>query len=220
MFNLEIKNDVLTKVSFSGDDVNGWLNLVVFVPDNVTEISSNIFDESCFEQILGICLHNGVQKIADDAFNVDKLSIIIENKQNNDHPISKFYVKNILDNSKKDFLVQVFPKLFRIFRIYNNPKNPYILTHLLSMRFTVNDGSVGLSENFFELLTYKGCSTIATIVHKDDYEIESFNLYNEKVDEPHNYNWEQGQEFDIDEIVKLLERDKKRKVNKNEKAIY
>ncbi|MCL2540259.1 MAG: hypothetical protein FWE53_02360 [Firmicutes bacterium] len=112
MYHLKIKNNVLTKVIYSkGKEGLGWIGYCVQVPNCVTEIASNVFDESCANQVLGIILPNTIKRIAPDSFNVDMLAFILENRDN-DFLVQ--YVANIvIKHPTRKYAINFWPMIFR-----------------------------------------------------------------------------------------------------------
>lgn len=106
MYQFEIKNNVLVKVSLEHPNK---LNFCVKVPQEVRELSSNLFANSCIGDALAIVLHSGIEKIARDAFNMDTLAFILEEEE---PPFITDLTGILIGNPYKQFKTHVWPEFY------------------------------------------------------------------------------------------------------------
>ena len=216
-FNYETKNNVLTKIISNNDKEEnlGWIRYCVRVPDGVIKIASNIFDESCVDNVLGILIPDSVKEIAIDAFNIKQLALIVEN---NDTPLNELIANIIFFRSEK-YVFHIWPVLFLLFRLYDNSHNPKWFIKLL-MRFQDVEGPKEknsfilvdfhgieheVEDNSFKLECAGGAITVM-VEHQDDV-IQGFSISNSIIELPNTYIWTQGEKLNKEKINRLLKSD-------------
>lgn len=214
MFKFDICNGVLKKIYaeetehldemgnrvvdyIEGDEVctRDWGTYIVKVPDYVVEVGKNIFDNLCQKYVRAIAIPRTVRAIDDNAFNIKKIPIIIEEEN-----------KPLYDKFNEKHKIVFLPSIHIMYRLYAANKDlgnlGIFFARCNNLKATVSDGILEFKNEILHVdIRYDGGYQIQAI-HIDNGWIQ-FNA-EENRDKPDTYSFFRGEEINIKEINRLM----------------